>query len=96
MNGDLVAASRIVGATVHAADGARLGTVTLLLLDKHTGRVDAAVVEPGSFFGMAPDRYALAWHLLRQDEAGDGYTVPLTATDVARGPRYAGHPDGPG
>ncbi|MBL8302216.1 MAG: PRC-barrel domain-containing protein [Ideonella sp.] len=96
MNGDFLASSRIVGATVHAADGARLGTVTLLLVDRHTGRVAAAVVEPGGFFGMASDRYALAWHLLRQDETGDGYTVPLTASDVARGPRYGGHPDGSG
>jgi len=79
----LVASDRVAGIAVFRSDGARIGAVARLMIDKPTGKVAYAVLRIGE------DCYPLPWPLLTYDSERDGYRADITGQQLAGAPKYA-------
>ena len=52
-HGALIAAGKVSGSDVYGADAKRIGSIDDLMIDKHAGTVEYAVLNFGGFFGWA-------------------------------------------
>lgn len=85
---DAISSERVLGTTVYGPDGAKLGTIDGLMINKLSGQVRYAVLEFGGFLGVGTDRYPLPWSMLKYDTRLEGYLVPLTPEKLAEAPRH--------
>ncbi len=92
MNTDksVIASDRVEGTTVYNEQGAKLGSIDHLMIEKRSGQVRYAVLEFGGFLGMGTDRYPLPWNLLQYSTDLDGYVVPLDEDKLKGAPHYEG------
>lgn len=86
----VISSDKVEGTSVYNQAGDKLGTIDDLMIDKHSGHVQYAVMEFGGFLGMGTDRYPLPWSLLKYDTVKEGYVVPLDKERLKDAPRYAG------
>lgn len=73
--GTLIAAGRVNGSDVYGADEARIGSIDDLMIDKHAGTVEYAVLNFGGFLGVGSKHYALPWRMLSYQPRLEGYMV---------------------
>lgn len=85
---DLIASNKVEGTLVYDREGEKLGTIHNLMIDKHTGQVDYAVLSFGGLFGLGTDYYPLPWDMLDYDEEEGGYVVDLDKETLENAPRY--------
>ena len=85
MHHTLVPSDRVEHVCVYGRDGAKLGSIERLMLDKVTGMVAYAVVKTGGVLGIH-HHYPIRWDALRFDPARQAYQVDLTLEDVRTGP----------
>ena len=81
----LVAASRVEGAQVFAANGDKLGKVADLLIDKQSGKTAYALMTFDGFLGIGARYYPLPWAMLEYDTAKNAYVVPLDHDQIEAG-----------
>ncbi|CAN5188638.1 PRC-barrel domain-containing protein [soil metagenome] len=86
----MISSDRVEGTTVYSPDGAKLGAIDELMIDKVSGKVRYAVLTFGGFLGMGADKYPLPWSMLTYSTDLDGYVVPVTEAMLEKAPRYAG------
>jgi sporulation protein YlmC with PRC-barrel domain len=84
----LVPTTRIEGATVYNADGERLGTISSLMADNQTGRIEYAVLSLGGFLGMGESQHPLPWDRLGHDTRRGGYVLDVDKRLLRGGPSY--------
>lgn len=84
----VISSEQVRGTSVFDKEGARLGSIETLMIDKASGLVKFAVLESGGFLGIATDRYPLPWDMLCFDLEQDGYVVPFTKDGLKDAPRY--------
>ncbi|MBR1232747.1 PRC-barrel domain-containing protein [Bradyrhizobium sp. AUGA SZCCT0182] len=85
MQHTLVPSDRVEHANVYGRDGAKLGTIERLMLDKVSGTVAYAVIKTGGM--LAPHHhYPVRWDELRFDPARQAFVVELTLDDLRAGP----------
>jgi hypothetical protein len=81
----LVPSDRVEHANVFGQDGAKLGTIERLMLDKVSGTVAYAVIKTGGLLA-SHHHYPVRWDALRFDPARQAFTVELTLDDLRAGP----------
>jgi PRC-barrel domain len=85
MSHTMVPSDRVEHVAVYGRDGARLGTIERLMLDKVSGRVAYAVIKTGGMLG-AHHHYPVQWGALRYDPNRQAFQTELTVDDLANGP----------
>ncbi len=85
----LIAASKVSGTDVYNRQGNSLGSIYDVMIDKHSGKVDYAIMAFGGFLGMGKDYHPLPWHVLKYDERLGGYVIDLDPKYLQGGPAYA-------
>ena len=81
----LVPSDRVEHANVYGQDGAKLGTIERLMLDKASGTVAYAVIKTGGMLA-SHHHYPVRWDALRFDPARQAFMVELTLEDLRAGP----------
>lgn len=84
--GSLVSSDDVNGTDVYGRDGASIGTVDHLMIDKQSGKVAYAVIGFGGFLGLGEDHHPVPWGKLRYDTAKNGFMTDLTEQDVKGAP----------
>jgi hypothetical protein len=85
MTHTLVPSDRVEHAAVCGRDGARLGTIERLMLDKVTGTVAYAVIKTGGLLG-SHHHYPVLWGALKYDPQRQAYKTDLTLDELCSGP----------
>lgn len=86
MGHTLVPSDRVEGAPVCGRDGAKLGVIERLMLDKTTGTVAYAVVRNRGFLGTDQHHYPVSWSALKYNPARRAYETDLTLDELRSGP----------
>ena len=81
----MVPSDRVEHATVYGRNGAKLGTIERLMLDKVSGTVAYAVIKTGGLFG-SHHHYPVLWGALRYDPTRQAFEVGLTIDELTVGP----------
>jgi len=81
----LVPSDRVEHANVYGQDGAKLGTIERLMLDKTSGTVAYAVIKTGGMLA-SHHHYPVRWDALKFDPARQAFVVELTLEDLRAGP----------
>lgn len=82
----LVSSSDVTGTEVYARDGAHVGTVDHLMIDKESGKVAYAVMAFGGFLGIGEEQHPVPWGKLSYDKTKNGFLTDLTEEDVKGAP----------
>lgn len=91
MSHTLVPSDRVEYAAVYGRDGAKLGTIERLMLDKVTGTVAYAVIRTGGLLSIH-HHYPVLWSALRYDPRRQAFETALTLEDLRAGPsEFDGH-----
>jgi PRC-barrel domain len=85
MHHSLVPSDRVERVCVYGRDGAKLGSIERLMLDKVSGTVAYAVIKTGGPLGVH-HHYPMRWSALRFDPARRAYQVDMTLEDLRTGP----------
>ena len=80
MHHTLVPSDRVEHANVYGQDGAKLGTIERLMLDKASGTVAYAVIKTGGLLG-SHHHCPIRW-----DPARQAYQTDVTPEDLRAGP----------
>jgi sporulation protein YlmC with PRC-barrel domain len=83
-----ILSSRVVRTAVYNRDGALLGHVDDLSIEKQTGRVIYAIMSFGGFLRIGERFHPIPWSLLDFDPGLDGFVVDLGAEALRGAPHY--------
>src|SRR5690242_18692154 len=86
----LIGSDRIEGTLVCGLDGAQLGTVERLMINKISGQVAYAVVECMDHPFVGKMRFPIRWDALTYDRRRGAYLVDMTADEIRRAPAVDG------
>ena len=85
-NHPLIESNRIEGTRVYDREGAQIGTIDHLVIEKVSGRVVYAVIRFGGFFGLGSHLYTIPWQSLHYDSALRGYLTDITKAQLQEAP----------
>ncbi|WP_375175057.1 PRC-barrel domain-containing protein [Pseudooceanicola sp.] len=83
---NLISSSRVEGTDVYGVDGAHIGHIDHLMIDKPSGNVAYAVMGFGGFLGLGEDHHPIPWQKLQYDTQKDGFVTDITEADVKGAP----------
>ena len=83
---NMVSSSDVNGTEVYGRDGAHIGSIDHLMIDKESGRVAYAVMGFGGFLGMGEEHYPVPWDKLTYDTQKQGFVTDITADQVEGAP----------
>lgn len=86
---NLIASDKVEGTPVYNLEGARIGDVLNLMIEKERGTVEYAVMSFGGFLGIGERYHPLPWKALRYDREQGGYVVGLDKEKLRQAPSYA-------
>ena len=81
----LVPSDRVEHVLVYGRDGAKLGSIERLMLDKVSGTVAYAVIKTGGLLG-SHHHCPIRWDALRFDSVRQAYQSDVTLEDLRAGP----------
>jgi hypothetical protein len=84
-----IRAKKVIGTSVKGPDGATIGKVEDIVLDKLSNNIMFAIVGFGGFLGMGEKYHPLPWSTLDYDETEGGYVVSLTKDQLKAAPAYS-------
>lgn len=82
----LVSSSDVNGTTVYGNDGAEVGHIDHLMIDKRSGSITYAVMGFGGFLGMGEDFHPIPWKKLSFDSNKHGYVTDITESQLKGAP----------
>lgn len=85
MSHTMVPSDRVEKACVFGRDGAKLGIIERLMLDKESGRVAYAVIKTGGLLG-SHHHHPVAWTALKYDPARQAFATTMTLAELSAGP----------
>lgn len=85
MSHAMVPSDRVEHVGVYGRDGAKLGTIERLMLDKVSGVVAYAVIKTGRLLG-SHHHYPLAWGALKYDPRRQAFETDVTLEELRAGP----------
>jgi sporulation protein YlmC with PRC-barrel domain len=88
MDSTVISSDKVEGTKVYNAAGDKLGSIDDLMIDRHSGQVQYAVLEFGGFLGLGTDRYPIPWSMLKYNANKSGYVVPLDKAKLENAPKY--------
>ncbi len=83
---NMVSSSDVNGTEVYGSDGAHIGSIDHLMIDKQSGKVAYAVMGFGGFLGLGEDHYSIPWNKLRYDTEKQGFMTDITSEQVQGAP----------
>ena len=86
---NLVSSSDVNGTEVFARDGAKIGAIDHLMIDKESGKVAYAVMGFGGFLGMGEDHRPVPWGKLTYNPDKDGFVTDITEQELQGAPTQA-------
>lgn len=84
----LITSDRVRGTEVKSRDGAGIGEIDHLVIDKVSGKVAYAVMKFGGFMGLKGDFYPIPWALLTYDTGKEAYVANISEAKVKAAPEY--------
>ena len=81
-----IRASKVIGTSVYASNGDKIGKVEDVVLDKQSNNIMFAVVGFGGFLGMNEKFHPLPWSTLDYEKQKDGYVVNVTKAQLESAP----------
>ena len=85
----LISAGKVQGTDVYNTEGAMLGRIYDVMLDKRSGRIAYAIMEFGGILGIGTKYHPLPWQTLKYDTRQQGYVVGLTEEALKGAPAYS-------
>lgn len=85
-HGNLVSSTDVNGTEVYGRDGAHIGSIDHLMIDKQSGKVAYAVMGFGGFLGMGEEHHPVPWSKLSFDTAQNGFVTDITEQEVKGAP----------
>ncbi|ABE64380.1 conserved hypothetical protein [Nitrobacter hamburgensis X14] len=85
MHHTMVPSDRVEHVAVHSWDGAKLGIIERLMLDKVSGTVAYAVIKTGGLLG-SHHHYPILWSALKYDAKRQVFETELTMRELRAGP----------
>lgn len=85
---ELIDSDKETGTPIYCVDGAELGRIDRLMIDKSTGKVVYAVMSREGAEGNPSNRYPLPWSLLAPRPARDGYEAEITEQELKGAPKF--------
>jgi sporulation protein YlmC with PRC-barrel domain len=86
--GRLISADKVEGTAVVNPQGANLGHVSEIMIDKVSGQVAYAVLKYGSIVGLGGKLFAIPWHVLKYDTRHDAYVVYIPEERLMNAPSF--------
>jgi PRC-barrel domain len=80
---NLIASDRVEGTRVRSTDGAPIGTIERVMIDKITGNVAYAVLSFNGPVGVGQRRLPIPWPQLTYDRTLAAYHLDLTETELS-------------
>jgi hypothetical protein len=87
----LIASDKVEGTAVYRSNGAKVGRIERVMIDKLSGKVAYAVMSFGGFMGIGEDYYPLPWSLLTYNPRLEGYEVNVGEQQLKGAPKYSAH-----
>lgn len=84
----LIPAERVNGTTVYGQDGAKVGKIEDIAIDKQSGRVAYAILGFGGVLGLGERYLPLPWSVLTYDTDKNGYVTPLGPEALKEAPSF--------
>jgi len=84
----LIASNKVEGTPVYDGQGAHLGSIYNLMIDKHTGEVAYAVMSFGGFLRIGERYHPIPWKKLNYDTRQGGYIADVDRTQLEGAPTY--------
>ena len=82
----LVSSAHVDGTDVYGRDGAIVGTIDHLMIDKVSGKVAYTMMRFGGFLGLGAALYPVPWHALSYDTAKGGFVTDITPAQLEAAP----------
>lgn len=82
----LISSNRIQGTPVYDRRAEKIGSIHSLMIDKHSGQVENAVLTFGGFLGFGSRAYPLPWSMLTYAKDLEGFYLELTREDIEAAP----------
>lgn len=79
----LMAASAICGSAVTGSDGEALGTITEVMIESDSGRIDYAVLSYGGVLGVGEKLFAVPWTQFTIEAADGRFLLDAQASALA-------------
>jgi sporulation protein YlmC with PRC-barrel domain len=79
-----VTTRRVLGEQVFSVNGAKLGKIEDLMIDKASGKTFYALMAFDGFLGIGTQYYPVPWSALEYNAEIHGYVVPLTKDEVQK------------
>jgi sporulation protein YlmC with PRC-barrel domain len=92
---DMIESDKIDGTAVFNRDDERIGSIDHLVIDKHSGQVEYAVLAFGGLFGLGHKHYPLPWDALTYDTDKGGFVVDISKDKLEDAPSYESKEDRP-
>ena len=86
----LIASDMVEGTSVFNRDNQKIGHIHNLMINKHSGQVEYAVMSFGGFLGMGEDHYPIPWKKLKYVVARHGFVVDIDKETLAKAPKHEG------
>ena len=83
----LIASDRVEGTPVRGTDGATIGTIERVMIDKLTGNVAYAVLSFNGLVGVGQRRLPIPWRQLTYDRKLAAYHPDLTENELSAMPQ---------
>lgn len=84
----LIASDKVEGTAVKRPDGAHLGQIRRLMIDKISGKVAYAVMTFGGILTLGEEFFPVPWEKLRFDPHLDAYVLDITAEQLRGLPQF--------
>ncbi|WP_158807142.1 PRC-barrel domain-containing protein [Beijerinckia sp. L45] len=84
----LIGSDKVEGTEVRRPDGAHLGTIRRVMIDKITGKVAYVVMSFGGFLGVGEDFYPVPWDRLKYNEMLDAYELDISDDQLSGAPKF--------
>jgi sporulation protein YlmC with PRC-barrel domain len=84
---NLIASDRVEGTPVRSTDGAAIGTIERVMIDKLTGNVAYAVLSFNRSVGVGQRRLPIPWRQLTYDRKFAAYHLDLTEKELGMMPQ---------
>ncbi len=84
----LISSAKVEGTKVLDRNGAAVGTIQSVMIDKYSGRVAYAILSFSGTFGFGATLFPLPWGALDYDDAQDGYVLDLTKDQLSSAPKF--------
>src|SRR3978361_1978245 len=89
----LIASDRVEGPAGRRAQGARIGHIERLMIDKISGKVSYAILSFGGFLGMGTNLLPLPWARLTYNRAFEAYQLDIDDDELKRAPSFRADKD---